>query len=72
MMHYAIIYLDTTRRVRLFAEGNYTLESNVRDVGWAMEEDGASWPDLQDTLKETAIICHKAAYAAKTKENENR
>ena len=44
-MHYAILYIDPNRRIKVFAEGGRNLEIRVPDIGWCLEADGTTWPD---------------------------
>src|SRR5688572_6161823 len=60
-MLYALIYIDTTHRIRVFTEGGYNLEKNVSGIGWCLEADATAWPQEKSAFLEMAKLCNRHA-----------
>lgn len=60
-MHYALLYLDTYHRLRIFAEGGCNLEKRVDGIGWCLEADQAAYRGEREAFTELARLCLKHA-----------
>lgn len=60
-MHYALLYLDTSHRIRIFAEGGYNLERHVAGIGWCLEADETAWVEEAPAFRELAALCLRHA-----------
>ena len=60
-MHYAILYLDTAHRIKIFAEGGYNLEKKIDGIGWCLEADDAAYSGEREAFRRLAELCTKHA-----------
>jgi hypothetical protein len=62
-MHFAILWLDTSRRLRIFNDGTMNREEYVADAitsldpGWCLKaDDDEPWMDEREAIKELVSV----------------
>jgi len=58
---YALLYVDNSHRIRIFAEGGFNLEKHVDGIGWCLESDDTAWQQEKSAFLELAKLCNRHA-----------
>ncbi len=47
---YAILYLDSARRIKFYSAGGYEYEVKVAGIGWTIEDADVTWDDAMEAM----------------------